>query len=322
MKSFSRRLFVIIIIFSIGLIMGCGEKPQNDNARVEYLKYLMSQNDGFPKGAQPVVAIIHFRPFRGFIDTPIIPSDLINTTLISKLGELLEDPNYNIEKLKKDCGTGRIGLNDFSFNILRMEGISDSDIRILKGSISKQIAQLEGELARRKGLDNAVKDLGIFVSPPNGWQEPFIIGEKKPFISKLVMTPESFSPIHHMIWIDKNHEFNHGAIEVLVFAAGKFPIGVIAINPEGWIRQGAQLVVYKLNGEDVIAAPVEFKHGKAYKVRSEFTRSGEDEKTIEDAIYFSTEKAFVAIRLRCYRSSFERMDKEVFHPFLDNIVFK
>ena len=282
---------------------------------------------GIPAGAEPVVAMVKFRPYRGFIDTPIVPSDLVGKSLIAKLGELLNDPKYDIEKLKSDCLSGKVLLNHWGFDILRKEGVKESDINVINGDNIKRVAGINKDLDERKQLDDKVKSLGVFVNPPAGWQEPFVIGNNEPFLRQLVMGERSFSPIHHMAWIDSSHQSTQGEIEVIVFAAGGFPIGVIAIAPERWIRTGGSLSVYKLDdGEEVIAGPAQFGRNNGYKVRCTFEKTdlsgSKKNRMTEDAVYFSNDKVFVAVRLRSLSENFENMDKSVFRPFLSSIILQ
>jgi len=193
----------------------------------------------------------------------------------------------------------------------------------------ERITKSDKKTNAQKELDDLARSLGVIIKPPAGWQEPFaFIGEGKPFLSQLVMKEKRFSPAHYLVWLDDNHNITQGEIEVVIFAAGGFPIGIIVISPEKWIRPDGELCVYEFDdNREAIAAPIQFKHERGFKVRATFERPNflnnkKMDKMMEDALYFSSDKAFVAIRLRSLRDKFEDMNKRVFRPFLDSIILR
>jgi hypothetical protein len=327
-------LLGVILIFT-GTLSGCRsaiigpqtstQSPQTELAQKAAPTKVREASLGLPIDVQPndVVAMVKVKAGQ-FEDpnTPILASAVTNVPLISVISQILGEKN-STELFKFRLYNGEVKLLPAGIKILRRDGVSDSNLTTFS-SMSEQGAN---ELRERRGkaeiANNWLRDRTIAMPPPKSggliWEVPFIVGDDSLFIEKVVANQVETKPIFHFNWVSPDYESTLGQIEVLVFPCGEFPIGIMSFSPEKWTRPGGKLMPYKYEDMDhLVAGVVKFKGSAGMKIRVSY--KDKNAEMVEDAVYFSNVSALIAVRLRAKKSSFYKVEKEGFIPFLNGVV--
>jgi len=253
---------------------------------------------------------------------PILASAVTKAKLISVVAQMLGDTN-SIEVFEFRLYVGEVRLLPDGIAILRRDGIREPEIEKLRSMSEQGAKQLVERRTTSQTISNWLAARSITIPPPKSggstWEVPFVIGEEHPFIEKLVADKVETKPSFHFNWVSPDYESTQGHIEVLLFAQGKFPIGIMSLNPEQWVRSDGKLMSYKYEDMDhLVAGVVKFNRSAGMKIRVSYSDKNAD--MVEDAVYFSNESAFIAVRLRAKQASFHELENKAFIPFLNSVV--